>query len=193
MTTTKKPTDANRTRKKTTKTPGREGAKGRRSAARDAEPKAIGGGADAPKGGKRSGAPGSPARPAAQAQRPPRDARLPEAGTVLRKVDRHGKVRCECTVKAGGIRYGGQVYRSLSAAAVAAAAKLGIKGAQNGYIFWGLSKPARPGEDPVARLQRFWERYEVCARTVIATAPAERKPEVIAAIERHRSVELTAA
>ena len=85
------------------------------------------------------------------------------------------------------------MYRSLSAAAGAAAADLGIKGAQNRYIFWGLSKPARAGEDPLARLQKSWDRYEACARTVIATAPAERKPDLFAAIERHRSVEIAAA
>jgi hypothetical protein len=44
------------------------------------------------------------------------DPRLPAPGTLLQKRDRHGAVRCECTVEDGGIRYAGKVYRSLSAA-----------------------------------------------------------------------------
>jgi len=51
-----------------------------------------------------SAAPAIPAAP---------DARLPPPGTLLQKLDRHGAVRCECTVEEGGIRYGGQLYRSL--------------------------------------------------------------------------------
>lgn len=31
--------------------------------------------------------------------------RLPTEGTVIKKVDRHGAVRCQCTVVEGGIRY----------------------------------------------------------------------------------------
>ena len=54
------------------------------------------------------------------------DPRLPAPGTVLEKRDRHGAVRCECTVEEGGIRYAGKVYRSLSSAAMAAAKDLGL-------------------------------------------------------------------
>ena len=42
-------------------------------------------------------------------------------GTKLQKLDRQGEVRCECTVEEGGFRYGKTVFRSLSAAAAAAA------------------------------------------------------------------------
>ncbi len=49
------------------------------------------------------------------------DAHLPAPGTLLQKRDRHGAVRCECTVEEGGIRHAGHFYRSLSAAAMAAA------------------------------------------------------------------------
>jgi len=122
-----------------------------------------------------------------------RDPRLPETGTVLRKLDRQGAVRCQCTVEADGIRYGGKVYRSLSAAAGSAASDLGIKGAQNGYIFWGISKPVRAGEDLLVRLEKSWNRYEACARSVVATAPSDRRPELIAAIERYRKMEIAAA
>jgi hypothetical protein len=192
MATTKRK-DTKRTKTKNTKTPGRAGAKTRRPGAGAEAKGAAGEVAAARTRGKRTSASASRAQRATESPQSARDPRLPEPGTVLRKVDRRGKVRCECTVEADGIRYSGEVYRSLSAAASAAAVKLGIKGAQNGFIFWGLSKPARAGEDPLTRLQKSWERYEACARTVIATAPAERKPEVIAAIERHRGVEIAAA
>gem|GEM_PF-2678366 len=54
------------------------------------------------------------------------DPRLPESGTVLQKRDRHGAVRCECTIEESGIRYAGKVYRSLSSAAMAAAKDLAL-------------------------------------------------------------------
>src|SRR2546426_5266846 len=47
-------------------------------------------------------------------------------GTVLRKLDRKGKTRCECTVEAEGYRYKGTVYGSLSGAAAAAAKDVGL-------------------------------------------------------------------
>src|SRR4051794_8463426 len=49
------------------------------------------------------------------------DPRMPAPGTVIQKKDRYGIVRCECTVEEGGIRYAATLYRSLSAAAMAAA------------------------------------------------------------------------
>jgi hypothetical protein len=125
--------------------------------------------------------------------RPARDPRLPEPGTVLRKVDRHGAVRCECTVDEDGVRYQGTTYRSLSAAAVAAANDLGIKGAQNGYVFWGLVKPPRAtSENPLLRLQKTWDRYVSCARSTLTSASDDQKPELLAAIERHREEQLDA-
>ncbi len=97
-----------------------------------------------------------------------RDPRLPEPGTVLQKKDRKGEVRCECTVEENGIRYQGTLYRSLSAAAMAASKDLGKgKGAQNGYLFWGIIKqPARVG-DPVAALEKAWARYEPHAKLLL--------------------------
>ena len=68
-----------------------------------------------------------------------RDPRLPAPGTVLQKKDRQGVARCECTVEEDGIRFKGTLYRSLSAAAMAASKDLGLGGqAQNGFLFWGL-------------------------------------------------------
>jgi hypothetical protein len=120
-----------------------------------------------------------------------RDPRLPEPGTVLRKIDRSGNLRCECTIDEAGVRYNGTTFRSLSAAAVAAAKDLGVKGAQNGYVFWGLVKPPRqPGQAPLVRLQKSWERYASCARSALAAATADQKPDVLAAIGRHRETAL---
>src|SRR5258708_24599520 len=53
----------------------------------------------------------------------PTTAKLPAAplaltpGTVLRKTDRAGKVRCECTVDTEGFRYKGKLYSSLPGSA----------------------------------------------------------------------------
>jgi Protein of unknown function (DUF2924) len=179
---TKKATGTKGTQKKATTAPRQRGAKGRRLKGALSKAPAVARGTNAKSKAQ-----------VAEAARPARDPRLPEAGTILRKLDRHGSVRCECTVEANGVRYKGHVYRSISAAAVAAAKDLGINGAQNGYIFFGLSRPARAGEDPLTRLQKSWARYEACARSVVATATADRKPEVLAAIEQFRQVEIAAA
>jgi hypothetical protein len=53
--------------------------------------------------------------------------RLPAVGTVIKKTDRHGAVRCQCTVVEEGVRYKGRVFGSLSGAAMAAAQDLGLK------------------------------------------------------------------
>ncbi len=182
-----------RIEKKSAKASTRAGAKRGRAHTAGLEAQAAAGEVADSKRGTRTRGQGAKQPRVAPTARPARDPRLPEPGTVLRKVDRQGNLRCECTVEADGIRYAGKLYRSLSAAATAAAADLEVKGAQNGYVFWGLSRPARAGEDPLTRLQKSWARYEACARSVVATAPAERKPELFAAIERHRSIEIAAA
>jgi hypothetical protein len=182
-----------RIQKKSAKASTRAAAKGDRAHRARSEADAAEGSVAVSKRGKRTGGLAAKQPRAAMTARPAVDPRLPEPGMVLRKVDRQGNLRCECTVEADGIRYAGKLYRSLSAAATAAAADLEVKGAQNGYVFWGLSRPARAGEDPLTRLQKSWARYEACARSVVATAPAERKPELFAAIERHRSIEIAAA
>jgi hypothetical protein len=98
-------------------------------------------------------------KPAPTAPQTP-DPRLSAPGTLLQKRDRHGAVRCECTVEAGGVRYAGKIYKSLSAAAMAAAKDLGLTNkTQNGFVFWGLSKPPRAARDPMVGLERAWERY----------------------------------
>ena len=83
-------------------------------------------------------------------------------GTVLRKLDRKGKPRCECTVEAEGYRYKGTVYTSLSGAAAAAAKDLSLSGKSfNGYVFWGLTKPGRA--TALDRLEHLWNRYSSAA------------------------------
>jgi hypothetical protein len=83
----------------------------------------------------RAAKPASDAAPAAPGAPDPR---MPPSGTVLQKLDRHGTVRCECTIEEGGFRYAGELYRSLSAAAMAAAKDLGLANkTQNGWSYWG--------------------------------------------------------
>lgn len=97
------------------------------------------------------------------------DSRLPPVGTVIKKLGRDGQVRAECVVlEDGQIGYNGQRYRSLSGAAMAAAAAMGLTAAaQNGYVFWGLKKPEREVADPAARLNGLFERYEQLAASLL--------------------------
>lgn len=114
--------------------------------------------------------------------------RLPTAGTVLKKVDRDGKIRCECTVTKDGVTYKGKHFTSLSGAAVAAAEDLGLSSrSHNGFIFWGLSKPPRAQKDPVERLQTIFERYAQTAKEALAAGKGDehRSKKTRAAVERH--------
>jgi hypothetical protein len=115
------------------------------------------------------------------------DPRLPAVGTVLAKKDRHGAVRCECTIEEAGIRYAGKIYRSLSSAAMAAAKDLGLRGStQNGYSFFGLTKPPRPQRDPLAALERAWERYHGSAESIVnERVTDDNRSKVAATIRKH--------
>jgi len=121
---------------------------------------------------------------------PTPDPRLPAAGTVLQKRDRHGAVRCECTIEEGGVRYAGKVYHSLSAAAMAAAKDLGLNNkTQNGFTFWGLSKPPRRTSDPLVALDRAWERYHGNVEALVKDGVTdENRSKVVAAIRKHAQV-----
>jgi len=100
--------------------------------------------------------------------------RLPAVGTVIQKRDRHGVVRCECSVEKEGVRYSGTIYRSISSAALAAARDLGLRNkSENGYVFWGLVKPGRPVSDPVAAFERAWGRYLERAEALVRTGVSE--------------------
>lgn len=115
------------------------------------------------------------------------DPRLPAVGTLLQKRDRHGAVRCECSIEEGGIRYAGKVYRSLSAAAMAAAKDLGLGNkTQNGFTFWGLSKPPRRPSDPLVALDHAWERYHGNVEALVNEGVTdENRAKVLAAIRKH--------
>ena len=94
-------------------------------------------------------------------------------GTVLKKLDRHGAVRCECTVEADGFRYDGKLYSSISAAAAAAAKALGLSGTSfNGHVFWGITKPG--ARDPLRRLDHLWQRYTNAASALLKADGAEK-------------------
>lgn len=115
------------------------------------------------------------------------DARLPAPGTLLQKRDRHGAVRCECTVEADGIRYAGKVFKSLSAAAMAAAKDLGLTNkTQNGFVFWGLSKPPRQPSDPLVAIERAWERYHGNVEALVKDGVTdENRAKVLTTIKKH--------
>lgn len=133
--------------------------------------------------------PAAPDRTATPARERVRDPRLPPPGTVIQKRARDGSVRCECTVEPEGIRYKGTTYRSLSAAAMAAAKDLGIQRAtQNGFTFWGLSKPPRPAADPVQALGRVWERYRERATAIVGAAKDDDRARVREVFGEHAEV-----
>ena len=131
----------------------------------------------------------APAKPEAKAEKPEskkakpaaepreRDPRLPAPGTVLKKLDRHGAVRCECKVTDAGIVYKSETFRSLSAAAMAAAKDLGINGSQNGFLFWGLIKQQPRITDPVEALEAAWKRYHERVKTI--TGSELEKPALV--------------
>jgi hypothetical protein len=104
------------------------------------------------------------AKPAAAPRE--RDPRLPPVGTVIKKLDRAGAVRCECKVTETGFIYNGTEFRSLSAAAMAAAKDLGVKGSVNGFLFFGLIKQQPHETDPIAALQSAWDRFHERVKTI---------------------------
>lgn len=115
-----------------------------------------------------------------------RDERLPPVGTKIAKRDRHGEVRAECEVEQGGIRYAGALYKSLSAAASAAAKDLGLKAAVNGFTWWQLVPAKRPAVRPAERLRSIGQRYEESARNfLILGRDTESSPDVRAEVEKH--------
>jgi len=133
----------------------------------------------------------SASKPAEKAP-PQRDERLPPPGTVLRRVDRHGNVRCECTVEEHGIRYAGTMYKTLSAAAIAAAKDLGFQSAsQNGFLFWQLAKPARPEgstRSTLDGLERAWKRYHEHAQAAARSSDGEARAKVYETLHTHLNV-----
>lgn len=133
-------------------------------------------------------APTSATRPSMTSATEPetRDGRLPPVGTKLLKCDRLGRVRCECEVTARGFVYRGTTYRSLSAAASAAAKDLGISTRVNGFVFFNLAKPSRGAKDPADALTVLGERFAARASLLLRCASsAESGARVRRAIETH--------
>jgi hypothetical protein len=118
-----------------------------------------------------------------------RDPRLPPVGTVLKKLDRrHGAVRCECKVVESGIEYKGEIFKSLSGAACAAAKDLGINGQQNGFVFWGIVRADAKPKNPVQAIERIWERYNARVKAIAgAGLDAGTKKQVAELLEDHRA------
>lgn len=73
--------------------------------------------------------------PAAQPAHPPRDPRLPPAGTVLTRL--HQGTEHRVTIREDGFEYDGQIYKTLSSVARRIAGT-----PWNGFTFFGLAKPA---------------------------------------------------
>jgi len=90
-------------------------------------------------------------------------------------------------VEADGIRYAGKLYKSLSAAAMAAAKELGLTNrTQNGFVFWGLSKPPRQPIDPLVVLERAWARYHGNVEALVKDGVTdENRAKVLTTIKKH--------
>jgi len=156
-------------------------ASAKTTAAKKSKPKAASARAPAKKQAASQAATAEPA------QRIARGGTMPPVGTVIKKIDRYGVVRCECTVEEGGIRYERTLYSSLSAAAMAAAKDLGLTNkTQNGWTFWGLTKPARPSSDPLETLPRAWERYRGSVTAAVKDGVNdENRDKVRVALDTH--------
>jgi len=115
------------------------------------------------------------------------ESRLPPVGTVIKKLDRHGRIRCQCTVVEDGIKYKGQLFGSLSGAAMAAAKDLDLKNkTQNGFTFWGLTKPTRKIEDPVGALGKSFGRHHNLATLVTSRVTDENRGAIRGALQEQR-------
>ncbi len=73
---------------------------------------------------------------------------------------------------------------------MAAAKDLGLTNkTQNGFTFWGLSKPPRRPSDPLVALDRAWERYHGNAEALVKEGVTdENRSQVVAAIRKHAEV-----
>ncbi len=123
-----------------------------------------------------------------------RDARLPELGAVIQKVDRHGRVRCECKVVEGGIEYKGQVYKSISGAGLAAAKDLGLKSTTNdGWTFWGLQKRSSTSnqsarKSAVETIERAFATYYERVGIAAKRATGEERARLLTTLQNQGAV-----
>lgn len=59
----------------------------------------------------------------------------------------------------------------------------------NGFTFWGLTKAARKGADPVAQLEKAWTRYWSHLESTLEGAKGgERREPMLTTIRRHARV-----
>ena len=113
-----------------------------------------------------------------------RDPRIPPPGSVLSRTDRHGTVRCQATVLEDGINYDGKFFKSVSAAAKAAADDLGLKNkTQDGYAFWHLKTLERTATNKTAKLEKAWTRFVSIANEMVAGSTNDTKSAVHSAID----------
>lgn len=117
-----------------------------------------------------------------------RDARLPPVGTVLVKKDRAGTERARCTMVDGGVEYGGEKYKSLSAAGLKAMSDLGLAAKTcDGFAFWGLKRGAPRAAKAIflEPLQKAWDRYVERATALAASATGEARENFRLAVSDH--------
>jgi len=132
--------------------------------------------------------------PKAPAEPKERDPRLPPAGTKLFKANRDGK-KVECVVTdAGAIDYAGKLYKSLSGAARQASEDLGLGSkSQNGFLFWGVIRQARPIGDPGQALIKAYDRFDKVVDAVTASKPEGEAKAKLAESLRQFAAELSDA
>ena len=90
-----------------------------------------------------------------------RDPRLPPPGALIEKKGRDGKVRSSCnSTDTNEVVYKGEVYKTISGAALAAAKDLGLEvKTLNGFAWWGLIK--NEGGGRTVSLEKKAERVNV--------------------------------
>lgn len=107
---------------------------------------------------------------------------------MLIKKDRKGNERARCTIVDDGVEYHGTTYRSISAAAMAAAKDLGLASkTQDGYAFFGLKKGALRAakKDAVGSLEKVWERYRERVAVAAQIADDGERARVREAVHQH--------
>jgi len=119
---------------------------------------------------------------------------LPPVGTVLQnKNARTGETRAECRIVEGGVEYKGQLYKSLSAAAIAASRDLGNTTKQtSGPKFWGLvDKGEFTSRTPLVKALDFealdaaWTRYRDRMAGALQSASDDDKAKLREALLAH--------
>jgi hypothetical protein len=80
-------------------------------------------------------------------------------------------------VTATGSKHKAAEFRTLSAAAMAAAKDLGVRGAQNGWLWWGITKQLPRFSNMVEALEAAWKRYHERVKAI--TGSGLEKPVLV--------------